>query len=54
MEKKPKTFKPIGNRECSEVLEKETNSEENPRKKGLNDSEKTFLKKLKLFQEIAL
>ena len=44
--KKKKTFKPIGNQEYSEVLEKETNCEKNPRKKGLNDSEKTFLKKL--------
>ena len=44
--KKKKNFKPIGNQEYSEVLEKETNCEKNPRKKGLNDSEKTFLKKL--------
>ena len=46
VEKKKKTFKPIDNQEYSEVLEKETNCEKNPRKKGLNDSEKTFLKKL--------
>ena len=45
--KKINTFKPIGNQEYSEVLEKEANCEKNPRKKGLNDSEKTSLKKLK-------
>ena len=44
---KKNTFKPIGNQEYSEVLEKEANCEKNPRKKGLNDSEKTSLKKLK-------
>ena len=43
---KKKTFKPIDNQEYSEVLEKETNCEKNPRKKGLNNSENTFLKKL--------
>ena len=47
VEKKKKTFKPIGNQEYSEVLEKETICEKNPGKKGLNDSEKTSLKKLK-------
>ena len=44
---KKNTFKPIGNQEYSEVLEKETICEKNPGKKGLNDSEKTSLKKLK-------
>ena len=45
--KKIRAFKPIGNQEYSEVLEKETICEKNPGKKGLNDSEKTSLKKLK-------
>ena len=35
------TFKPIGNQEYSEILEKETNCAKNPRKKGL-----TILKRL--------
>ena len=47
VKKKKDTFKPIGNQEYSEVLEKETICEKNPGKKGLNDSEKTSLKKLK-------
>ena len=41
VEKKKNTFKPIGNQEYSEILEKETNCAKNPRKKGL-----TILKRL--------
>ena len=39
--KKKNTFKPIGNREYSEILEKEINCAKNPQKKGL-----TILKRL--------
>ena len=41
VEKKKNTFKPIGNQEYSEILEKEINCAKNPRKKGL-----TILKRL--------
>ena len=41
VEKKKKTFKPIGNQDYWEILDKETNCAKNPRKKGL-----TILKRL--------
>ena len=45
--KQTNTFKPIGNQEYLEILEKETNCAKNPRKKGLTIL-KTSLKKFKI------
>ena len=44
--KKKNTFKPIGNQEYSDILEKETNCAKNSRKKGLRFW-KDFFKKVK-------